>query len=117
MHVLLYFFLQVVSHEICHVFGMMHCQYYNCTLNASTSVLHVDKQPLFLCPVCLRKLQISLKFDVLQRYKQLDGFLTEHVHRTCTCQQDRVTHCERMRECELKKDLDFLRSVIDFITI
>ena len=32
-------------------------------------------QPLFLCPVCLRKLQYACDFDILQRYKRFHVFM------------------------------------------
>ena len=48
---------QVSSHKICHVFGMAHYSYFACAVNESKSVLQAENQPLFLCPVCLRKLQ------------------------------------------------------------
>lgn len=40
-------------------------------MNGSSSVSEAITQPLFLCPVCLRKLQKFLGFDVLERYQDL----------------------------------------------
>jgi archaemetzincin len=34
-----------------------------------------DARPLHLCPVCLRKLQWSIEFDVVKHY--------EHLHQFC----------------------------------
>ena len=48
--------VQVVSHEACHLFGLDHCEYFHCNMNASGRVAQAMAQPLFLCPVCLRKL-------------------------------------------------------------
>lgn len=60
-----------MTHEICHVMGMKHCYYYHCAMNESNSIDEAVSQPLFLCPICLRKLHKALKFDVLQHYISL----------------------------------------------
>ncbi|XP_053385165.1 archaemetzincin-2-like isoform X1 [Mercenaria mercenaria] len=69
--------LKVLSHETCHLFGLQHCWYFQCAMNESTSMLEAASQPLFLCPVCLRKLQYSCGFDVLSRYKKMLPFLRD----------------------------------------
>ena len=71
-------FFQVMSHEICHVLGMTHCQNFSCTMNTSSSVLHTDTQPLLLCPFCLRKLQLSSEFRIKERYENILKFLLLH---------------------------------------
>ncbi|XP_053385167.1 uncharacterized protein LOC128550333 isoform X2 [Mercenaria mercenaria] len=68
---------EVLSHETCHLFGLQHCWYFQCAMNESTSMLEAASQPLFLCPVCLRKLQYSCGFDVLSRYKKMLPFLRD----------------------------------------
>ena len=60
---------RVVSHELCHTLGMKHCYYFKCAMNESASIEEASRQPLFLCPVCLRKLKKWLRFDVFARYK------------------------------------------------
>lgn len=60
--------LQVVVHEMGHAFGIEHCQEYACVMNGSNSLEESDRQPLHLCPHCLRKLQWNRGFDVLARY-------------------------------------------------
>lgn len=40
-------------------------------MNESGNIDEAIGQPLFLCPVCLRKLHKVLKFDVQQRYSLL----------------------------------------------
>lgn len=44
-------------------------------MNESKSVVQAESQPLFLCPVCLRKLQKAVGFDIVNRYKALLSFL------------------------------------------
>lgn len=72
---------QVMTHEISHMFGLQHCYYFECALNESSSIAEAEQQPLFLCPVCLRKLHKVLKFDVAKRYhllhqKLIDVYIT-----------------------------------------
>lgn len=66
-----------MTHEICHMFGLQHCYYFECALNESSSIAEAEQQPLFLCPVCLRKLHKVLKFDVANRYDLLHQKLSE----------------------------------------
>ena len=40
-------------------------------MNESSSIDEAINQPMFLCPVCLRKLQKILQFDIKQRYLAL----------------------------------------------
>jgi archaemetzincin len=62
---------KVLGHESCHMFGMPHCIYFNCLMNGSNHLAEADARPLHLCPVCLRKLQYSVGFDVARRYQRL----------------------------------------------
>ena len=55
---------------------MAHCAYYACAMNESKSVQQAERQPLFMCPVCLRKLQKAVGFDIVERYEALHVFFT-----------------------------------------
>jgi len=74
---------KVLAHETGHMFGLVHCVYFNCLMNGSNHLAESDRRPLHLCPVCLRKLQWSIGFDVVERYRALekvcrtDGFADE----------------------------------------
>ncbi|HMC23950.1 MAG TPA: archaemetzincin [Candidatus Udaeobacter sp.] len=74
---------KVLAHETGHMFGLAHCTFFNCLMNGSNHLAESDRRPLHLCPVCLRKLQWSIEFDVLERYRSLervartDGFIEE----------------------------------------
>jgi archaemetzincin len=74
---------KVLGHETSHMFGLAHCTFFNCLMNGSNHLGESDRRPLHLCPVCLRKLQWSIGFDVLERYRALervtrtDGFNDE----------------------------------------
>ncbi len=62
---------KVVAHETSHMFGIEHCIYFRCVLNGSNHLAETDARPMHLCPVDLRKLQWSVGFDVLERYRRL----------------------------------------------
>ena len=70
----LYRSLQVMAHEVCHMFNIRHCLYFQCLMNGSNCLEESDEQPLFLCPVDLRKLCAVLQFDVKKRYEGLLAF-------------------------------------------
>ena len=109
------FYFQVTSHEICHVFGMSHCSYFACGMNESKSILQAESQPLFLCPVCLRKLQKALYFDIVERYEVLYNFL------------DSLTQCDLLQKgcdrdslqtasaCKFVSSMNWLNSMLVFI--
>jgi archaemetzincin len=65
---------RVLAHETAHMFGLLHCIYFRCVLNGSNHLKESDSRPLHLCPVCLRKLQHSAGFNVVNRYVQLFHF-------------------------------------------
>lgn len=62
---------QVLAHETAHMFGLEHCIHFSCLMNGANHLAENDRQPMHLCPVCLRKLQHSVGFDVLARYQKL----------------------------------------------
>jgi archaemetzincin len=66
--------IKVLTHETGHMFGLTHCIYFHCVMNGSNHLQESDRRPLHLCPVCLRKLQFSVGFDVVKRYEALARF-------------------------------------------
>jgi len=62
---------KVLAHETGHMFGIHHCIWYRCVMNGSNHLGEFDARPLQLCPVDLRKLQWSVGFDVVARYRKL----------------------------------------------
>lgn len=76
--------IKVMSHEVCHLFGLNHCTYFHCAMNESSSMPEALSQPLFLCPVCLRKLHHACGFDVCERYQEMHRFLVD-VHKQLPC--------------------------------
>ena len=47
-------------------------------MNGSNSLEESDRQPLRLCPPCLKKLQWNRGFDVVARYGKLLDFYRKH---------------------------------------
>ena len=63
-----------MAHEIGHMFGLSHCTFLLCIMNGSNNLEEMDRAPLHLCPICLRKLAYATGFDVVDRYRDLNGF-------------------------------------------
>jgi len=57
-----------------HMFGVQHCIYFHCLMNGSNHLAESDARPIHMCPVDLRKLQESIGFDVVERYRRLLQF-------------------------------------------
>jgi len=69
--------LKVMVHEIGHTFNLRHCIYFLCTMNGSNHMEESSNRPLDFCPVCLKKIQFLLKFNVLDRFQKLQQFCAE----------------------------------------
>ncbi|XP_062936941.1 archaemetzincin-2 isoform X4 [Cynocephalus volans] len=62
---------KTLTHEIGHIFGLRHCQWLACLMQGSNHLEEADRRPLNLCPICLRKLQCAIGFNIVERYKAL----------------------------------------------
>lgn len=62
---------KIVAHELGHVFGFAHCLYFRCAMNAGWALEAVDRGPVHLGPVDLRKLYERVGFDPEERYREL----------------------------------------------
>lgn len=70
---------QVMTHEIGHMFGIKHCQWLNCVMQGSNHLEESDRRPLDFCPICLRKIQVAIGFNLAERYKvKTQTFFTEN---------------------------------------
>jgi len=56
----------VLCHEVGHLFGIKHCVYASCLMNGSNHLEESETRPWALCPVDLRKLQLTLDAAKLQ---------------------------------------------------
>lgn len=70
--------MKVLSHEMAHMFGVEHCIYYNCGMNGSNHLEESISRPIHLCPIDLRKLQSTIGFDPVKRYKGLKQFYSKN---------------------------------------
>lgn len=63
--------LKTATHEVGHMFGMLHCIYFQCNMCGSNHRAESDRRPLWLCPVCLAKLVYAAGADPVSRYEKL----------------------------------------------
>ena len=66
--------LKLLVHETGHVFGVAHCQTYECAMNGTNSLQESDPRPIHLCPECLKKFRWNIGFDMIKRYEGLLAF-------------------------------------------
>lgn len=71
---------QTASHELGHCFGMDHCIYYACVMQATASLAEDVRQPPYLCPVDLAKMLRATGADVRERYEALLAFSGRNEH-------------------------------------
>ncbi|KAI5929089.1 Archaemetzincin-2 [Manis javanica] len=68
---------KTLTHEIGHIFGLRHCQWLSCLMQGSNHLEEADRRPLNLCPICLRKLQCAVGFNIIERYEALVRWVDE----------------------------------------
>ena len=61
-----------MAHEITHMFSIKHCIFYECLMNGSNGAFESGRVvETTLCPLCLAKLQMNIKFDNMERHTKL----------------------------------------------
>mmetsp|Transcript_2842 Transcript_2842/g.3767 ORF Transcript_2842/g.3767 Transcript_2842/m.3767 type:complete len:183 (+) Transcript_2842:863-1411(+) len=65
---------RVITHEIGHLYGICHCVYFECLMNGSNHLDESDRNPLYLCPVDLCKLNHAQELDIEARQRALLRF-------------------------------------------
>lgn len=70
--------LKIATHETGHMFSLHHCTYYECNMCAANHLTEADRQPLWLCPVCLAKLLWATKAEPQKRFQRLATFCEAH---------------------------------------
>ena len=62
---------KTATHEIGHMLGIKHCIAFDCCMNGANNRQESDKQPLWLCPLCLSKVNWFLSLDAKKRYDEM----------------------------------------------
>lgn len=89
--------MHIATHETGHILAFKHCTAFQCNMNGANSVAEIDRQPLPLCPVCLRKLLWNLDAEPSAHLSALEAFYTAHHF------EQEARWCERGRQL-LKND-------------
>lgn len=65
------------SHEIGHMFGIMHCLNANCVMNGSNNLYETDSRFARACSLCQQKLNSSIHYDNKKRLIELKNFFEQ----------------------------------------
>ncbi|KAL7921373.1 hypothetical protein ACQKWADRAFT_295584 [Trichoderma austrokoningii] len=57
-----------MAHELCHCLGLDHCVYFACAMQGCGSVEEAQRQPPYVCPVCLEKLAAAIGEGAVSRW-------------------------------------------------
>ena len=66
--------LNLMAHEVGHIFSVEHCVVWSCVMQGANSLKEHDGHPMHLCPDDLRKLEWNMGFDRTARYGKLRDF-------------------------------------------
>lgn len=77
-HVVLKRACKVVSHELGHIFGLKHCINFQCLLNGANHLGELNRQVLYECPSCTKKLQYSFGWDLQRRYTEIIALMVAY---------------------------------------
>ncbi|EDL34357.1 mCG19632, isoform CRA_b [Mus musculus] len=70
---------KTLTHEIGHILGLRHCQWLACLMQGSNHLEESDRRPLNVCPICLRKLQSAIGFNIVERYRMNEERLQQQL--------------------------------------
>ena len=70
--------IQTSSHEIGHMFSVLHCKNAICVMNGSNGLYESDSRPNRLCSVCLNKLSWNLNFNNIERFNKLKLYFEKY---------------------------------------
>ena len=85
---------KAITYQICTMFGMKNCIYFNCNMNGVGSLEEIDKRFFDLCPICLRKLYTNIQskgrdlrtfrvkncFDLINRLEKMKEVIYENLY-------------------------------------
>lgn len=112
---LLWKLMKVLSHETCHVVGLSHCTVFECAMNESHSSHEALSQPLYLCPLCMSKIQ-HLQTTLRTEANLDDNMVKSHLSSILdflrivfTSDQDSLTNQK------FENTIKWFQSVIDYL--
>ncbi|MBI5367045.1 MAG: hypothetical protein HZA54_08405 [Planctomycetes bacterium] len=70
--------LQLMNHEVGHIFGIDHCIFYECSMDGSNSLEEGDRHPIHFCPLDEKKLAWFFGFETPAHYRKLSAFYKTH---------------------------------------
>ena len=74
--------MKTASHELGHMFSMLHCTAYECNMCGSHSGPASDRRPISLCPECLAKICWATGAEPAKRYADLaEWYRSNGLHR------------------------------------
>lgn len=70
--------LKTASHEMGHMFSLLHCTKYSCGMNGSNYRAEADARPLTFCPQCLAKLCWACHEDLREHCRRVIKFCRQN---------------------------------------
>ncbi len=70
--------IKISSHEIGHMFGIQHCVNAVCVMNGTNHLTETDEHFARMCSLCQQKIHSTLKYNNLNRLKQLQEYFKEN---------------------------------------
>ncbi len=70
--------MKTATHELGHMFGMLHCTAYECNMCGSNHREEADRRPIACCPECVAKIWWATGANPVERYRKLAEFCEQH---------------------------------------
>lgn len=101
---------KTLTHEIGHILGLRHCQWLACLMQGSNHLEESDRRPLNVCPICLRKLQSAIGFNIVERYKALVKWIDDE-----SCDESGATPKSSSEHVNLPKPVEAFKDWREWI--
>jgi len=73
--------MKIATHEIGHMFSILHCTAFNCGMAGSNSLDEIDSHPLSFCAQCMPKICLATNADPQERGLRIMQFLYKYKFR------------------------------------
>ena len=110
-------YIKLILRNICLLFGLSNCIFYECLLNGFNSLDYFNSLPLELCPVCLKKLygvilrkdqdieeKIKNSMQIYERFKLLSQFLSFGEEKEKREKEERTISKKKKSKKEIEKE-------------